>query len=157
MYKKILTKEEALQKLKHFCGYQERCHREVVEKLYSLGVRKVDHDEILAGLIEENYLNEERFAFHFAGGRYRTKNWGRKKIMFALREKKVNEYSIKKALQQIDEDDYAKKLNDLVKKRYASLKNEQFLVRKKKTIDYLLQKGYEHNLIMSALDKIAEK
>ena len=77
--------------------------------------------------------------------------------MFALREKKVNEYSIKKALQQIDEDDYVKKLNDLVNKRYASLKNEQYLVRKKKTIDYLLQKGYEHNLIMSAIDKIAEK
>src|SRR5690606_1314540 len=103
MYRKILTKEEALQKLKHFYGYQERCHREVVEKLFSLRVRKTYHDEILAGLIEENYLNEERFAFHLAGGRYRMKNWGRKKIMFALREKKVNEYSIKKALQQIDE------------------------------------------------------
>ena len=79
MYKKILTKEEALQKLKHFCGYQERCHREVQEKLYSLGIRKTDHDELLANLIEENYLNEERFAIQFAGGRYRIKNWGRKK------------------------------------------------------------------------------
>src|SRR5690606_3130548 len=157
MIKKRLTKEEAMQKLKHFCGYQERCHREVIEKLYNLGVRKIDHDEILAGLIEENYLNEERFAIHFAGGRYRMKNWGRKKIMYALREKQINDYCIKKALQQIDEDDYEKKLKELVEKRYASLRNEQYMVRNKKTIDYVLQKGYEHNLIIQALDKMDEK
>ena len=157
MYKKILTKEEALQKLKHFCGYQERCHREVQEKLYSLGIRKTDHDEILANLIEENYLNEERFAIQFAGGRYRIKNWGRKKIMYALREKQVNDYCIKKALQQIDETEYEEKITDLARKRYDSLKAEQHLVRKKKTIDYLLLKGYEHPLVTQAVNKLTEK
>jgi regulatory protein len=156
MYRKILSKEEALQKLKHFCGYQERCHSEVKEKLYSLGIRKTDHDDLVATLIEENYLNEERFAIQFAGGRYRVKNWGRKKIMFALREKQVNDYSIKKALQQIDEADYKMKLNDLVKKRYDSLKQEQYLVRKKKTIDYLLLKGYEFSLVTQAVNKYFE-
>lgn len=156
MYRKILSKEEALQKLKHFCGYQERCHSEVKEKLYSLGIRKSDHDELVATLIEENYLNEERFAIQFAGGRYRVKNWGRNKIMYALREKKVNDYSIKKALLQIDEVDYKKKLNELVKKRYASLKQEQYLVRKKKTIDYLLLKGYEFSLVTQAVNKYFE-
>ncbi len=156
MYRKILSKEEALQKLKHFCGYQERCHSEVKEKLYSLGIRKTDHDDLVATLIEENYLNEERFAIQFAGGRYRVKNWGRKKIMFALREKQVNDYSIKKALQQIDEADYKMKLNDLVKKRYDSLKHEQYLVRKKKTIDYLLLKGYEFSLVTQAVNKYFE-
>ena len=157
MYKKILTKEEALQKLKHFCGYQERCHREVQEKLYSLGVRKIDHDEILANLIEENYLNEERFAIQFAGGRYRIKNWGRKKIMYALREKQVNDYCINKALQQIDETEYEEKITELARKRYDSLKAEQHLVRKKKTIDYLLLKGYELPLVTQAVNKLTEK
>ena len=156
MFKKVLTKEEALQKLKHFCGYQERCHREVKEKLYSLGVRKIDHDEILATLIEENYLNEERFAIQFAGGRYRIKNWGRIKIRYALREKQVNDYCIKKALQQINETEYENKINELVKKRYDSLKAEQHLERKKKTIDYLLLKGYEFSLVTQAVNKLTE-
>ena len=73
LYKKSLTKEQALQKLKHYCAYQERCHSEVTEKLYSLGVWKKEHDEIISTLIEENYLNEERFAIAFAGGKFRVK------------------------------------------------------------------------------------
>lgn len=151
MYKKYLTKEQALQKLKHYCAYQERCHSEVKEKLFSLGIWKKDHDEIIATLIEESYLNEERFAIAFASGRFRIKQWGRVKIKYELKQKQVSEYSIKKALKQIDEDDYLKVLNKLTKEKYASLKNEQHLIRKKRTIDYLMQKGFEPQLITNSL------
>src|SRR6476619_6401763 len=89
LYKKQLTKEQALQKLKHYCSYQDRCHHEVKEKLYSLGVRRSDHDEIIATLIEQEYLNEERFAIAFAGGRFRVKEWGRVKIKYELKQKQV--------------------------------------------------------------------
>ena len=99
---KYLTKEQALQKLKHYCTYQERSHYEVKQKLYELGVRTNDHDEIIASLIDEDYLNEERFAIQFAGGKFRMKQWGKKKILYALREKKVSDYSIKKALAEIN-------------------------------------------------------
>jgi len=143
MYKKQLTKEQALQKLKHYCAYQERCHSEVKEKLYSLGVWKKDHDEIIATLIEENYLNEERFAIAFAGGKWRIKQWGRVKIKYELKQKQVSDYSIKKALQQIDEEEYLKVLGELAKEKYTALKNEQYLVREKKTIDYLMTRGFE--------------
>ena len=80
LYKKFLTKEQAMQKLKHYCAYQERCHSEVRDKLYRLSVWKKDHDEIIAALIEENYLDEERFAMAFAGGKFRMNQWGRIKI-----------------------------------------------------------------------------
>jgi regulatory protein len=150
MYKKQLTKEQALQKLKYYCAYQERCHSEVKEKLYNLGVWKKDHDEIIAKLIEENYLNEERFATAFAGGKFRVKQWGRIKIKFELKQKQVSDYSIKKALKQIDEQEYLSVLNKLAKEKYASLKNEQYLVRKKKTMDYLLTKGFEPELVRQA-------
>jgi regulatory protein len=152
-YKKHLTKEQALQKLKHYCGYQERCHAEVQEKLFSLGIWKKDHDEIMATLIEEDYLNEERFAFAFAGGKYRMKQWGRVKIKYELRQKQVSDYSIKKALKQIDEEQYRQTLQKLATERYAALKSEQHLVRKKKTIDYLVQKGYENELVRQAVEK----
>lgn len=153
MYKKQLTKEQALQKLKHYCAYQERCHSEVKDKLYQLGVWKKDHDEIIAVLIEENYLNEERFAVAFAGGKFRIKQWGRVRIKYELKQKQVSEYSIKKAMKQIDEEEYLSLLNKLAKEKYTALKNEQYLIRKKKTMDYLAAKGFEADLVRKVMEK----
>ena len=154
-YKKILTKEQALQKLKQYCAYQERCHREVKEKLYALGVWKRDHDEIIATLIEENYLNEERFAIAYAGGKFRIKGWGRVKIKYELKQKRVSEYCIKKALKQIDESNYIDKLTKLAIEKYQSLKGEQYLIRKKKTIDYLVGRGFELDLINFLISELS--
>jgi regulatory protein len=156
MYKKELTKEQALQKLKHYCAYQERCHSEVKDKLYTLGVWKKEHDEIMATLIEENYLNEERFAIAFAGGRFRVKQWGRVKIKYELKQKQVSDYCIKKALKQISEEDYLQVLTKLAKEKYALLKSEQHLIRKKKTMDYLLGKGFEMELVRTVLENKQE-
>jgi regulatory protein len=157
MYKKQLSQEQALQKLRHYCGYQERSHSEVKEKLYQLGVWKKDHDEIIASLIEDNYLNEERFAIAFAGGKFRMKEWGRVKIKYELKQKQVSEYSIRKALKEIKEEDYLKVLHKLAEEKYASLKSEQYLVRKKKAMDYLMQKGFEPNLVIAALNELTGK
>ena len=140
-----------MQKLKQYCAYQERSHHEVKSRLYDLGVWKKDHDEIIAALIEENYLNEERFAIAFAGGKFRMKQWGRVKIRYELKQRQVSEYCIKKALKQIDEEEYGQTLRKLAEDKYAALKGEQYLVRRKKTQDYLLQKGYEPELIKEAL------
>jgi regulatory protein len=154
---KYLTKEEALQKLRHYCTYQERSHFEVKQKLRELGIKYGDQDEIVATLIDEDYLNEERFAIQFAGGKFRMKEWGKKKILYALKEKRVSDYCIKKALASIDEEDYLKALNKLAEEKYESLKGEQYLERKKKMIDYLVQKGYEYDLINKALSSFADK
>ena len=153
LYKKHLTKEQALQKLKHYCAYQERCHSEVKEKLYNLGVWKKDHDEIISALIEENYLNEERFAIAFAGGKWRVKQWGRVKIKYELKQKQVSEYCIKKALQQISEEEYLAVLKKMADEKYTSLKAEQYLVRKKKTMDFLIRKGFEMDLVRKVIEK----
>ena len=152
MQKKHLTKEQAIQKLRQYCGYQERSHSEVKQKLWELGVWRQDHDEIIASLIEDDYLNEERFAIQFAGGKFRMKDWGRKKIYFGLKEKGVSDYIIKKAMKEIDEEAYRKTLQDLAAKKYESLKGEPFLVRKKKTMDFLLQKGFEPELVSGVVN-----
>jgi len=156
MQKRYLTKEQALQKLKHYCGYQERSQYEAVQKLYGLGVGKNEHDDILSSLIEENYINEERFAIQYAGGKFRMKGWGRKKIYYGLKEKKINDYCIKAAMKSIDEEDYTKTLLSLAEKKHDSLKGDHHLVRRKKTIEYLIQKGYETDLINKALASISE-
>ena len=157
MQKKYLTKEQAHQKAKQYCAYQERSHYEVEQKLWELGIRKADQGEIISALIEEDYLNEERFAIQFAGGKFRMNEWGKKKIMYALKEKRVSEFSIKKALKSIDEDMYLKTLLELVEKKYESLKEEQHLVRKRKLMVYMLQKGFESELVSGVLKEITGK
>lgn len=151
---KKLSREQALQKLKHYCSYQERCHREVQQKLYDLGVWKKDHAKFMAVLIEENYLNVERFAIAYAGGKWRMKQWGRVKIKQALKLKHVSDYCIKKAMKQIDEAGYMDTLQHIAKEKYKTLKGEQYLLRKKKTIDHLLQKGFEIELIQKAIENL---
>ena len=157
-FTKYLNKEQALQKTRHYCGYQERCHSEVKEKLYSLGLYKQQVEESLSQLIEEDYLNEERFAQQFAGGKFRMKQWGRVKIKYELKQKQVSEYCIKKAMKEIDETDYAKTLEKLATIKWKTLKNEKNIFSKlRKTQDYLLQKGYEQDLIKDALKTLQQK
>jgi regulatory protein len=150
LHKKRLTSEQALQRAKLYCAFQERCHAETKEKLYSFGLFNNDVDRIISQLIEEDYLNEERFAAAYARGKFRMKNWGRVKIRYGLKQKKVSEYCIKKAIKQIQEDEYIEVLAKLTEEKLKELKHEKNdLIRRKKVLDYLLQKGYERDLIFA--------
>jgi regulatory protein len=154
-FKKYLSKEQALQKAKHYCGYQERCHSEVKEKLYSMGLHKQQVEECIAQLIDESYLNEQRFAQTFAGGKFRMKQWGRVKIKYELKQKQVSEYCITKGLKEIDEKDYLKVLNNLAQQKWTAVKTEKnIFIKLRKTQDYLMQKGYEQELIRQALQAL---
>ncbi len=150
-YRKSLTRDEGLQKLRQFCGYQERCHQEVREKLFSLGIKKADQDEILIDLIRDNYLNEERFAISFAGGKFRIKGWGRVKIKYELKQRDISDYCIRKALKQIEENEYLATLHRVAEKKFESLLAETPLIKKKKTIEYLVNKGFERELVLREL------
>lgn len=153
-YKQNLTPDQALQKARQYCAYQERCHKEVKDKLYGFGLYKKEVEEILSTLIEENYLNEERFAVQFAGGRFRIKHWGRVKIKYELKQKQVSDYCIKKALAAIDDDDYEKQLQKLYDEKLKTLKLEKnIFIKKRKLQDYLMQKGYEVDMIKEMMKK----
>ena len=155
MYKKGLSKEQVLQKLRFYCRYQQRCQSEVKEKLFELGVNKKDHDELITELVKENCLSDERFAVAFASGRFKLKQWGRRKIQKGLREKRVSDEIAQKALEQINTKEYTAILNKLAKEKYAALKHERHPVRKKKTMDYLMQKGYELDLVKEAINNFS--
>lgn len=147
-----LTPEQALQKIRHYCAYQERCHSEVKEKLYGFGLHKPDVEKIIGSLIEDDFLNEERYAIQFTGGHFRIKKWGKVKIKYALRQKKVSEYCIKKALNTIDEDEYTETLTALIAQKLKTLKAQKnMFIRKRKLQDFLTQKGFESDLIFAAL------
>jgi len=152
---KSFSPEQALQKARHYCGYQERCHSEVQEKLYSFGLRKPEVETALATLIEENYLNEERFAIQFAGGHFRLKHWGKIRIRYQLKQKKVSDYCIKVALTAIDEEEYVQTLTRLAAKKWEELVAEKnTFARIRKWQEYLRQKGYESDRIAAVLPEM---
>ena len=152
---KRLTPAQALQKAKHYCAYQERSHAEVKDKLYAMGLWKNEVETILSQLIEDDYLNEERFAKMFAGGKFRMKQWGKVKIRYELKQRQVSEYNIKKAMKEINEEDYISSFNKLFDEKLQLLKSEKNIpTRKRKLMDYLLQKGYERDVIMSKLNEL---
>lgn len=153
-FKQTLTPDQALQKARQYCAYQERCHKEVKEKLYGYGLYKKEVEALLSQLIEDNYLNEERFAIQFAGGRFRIKHWGRVKIKYELKQKQVSEYCIKKALAAIDERDYRKQMEKLFEQKLKTLKSEKnVFVKKRKLMDHLMMKGYESQLVREMIEK----
>src|SRR5687768_2483411 len=153
--KKRFTKEQALQKIRHYTAYQERCHQEVKDKLFSFGLYSKDVDAILASLIEDNYLNEERFAQLYAGGKFRMRQWGRIRIRYELKQKRVSEYCIRKALQAIPEDDYINTLKKIAAKKWTTLVAEKSkFSRKARAMDYLIRKGYELELCRSVIEQL---
>jgi regulatory protein len=148
-----LTPEQALQKIRHFCAYQERSHAEVREKLLGFGLHFRDADALMADLISEDYLNEERFATMFAGGKFRQKKWGRRRIQYELKLRNVSDQNIRSALAVIDAADYADTINVLIQKKTEQLLRDGYVGQelRSKTISYLIQKGYETDLIQEAL------
>jgi regulatory protein len=159
LQRKTLTKEQAYQKLKHYCAYQERSHSEVKSKAFLLGIRRADVEELTSKLIEEGCLNEERFAKLFAGGKFRTKQWGRIKIKAELKKKQISNYCINVALQEIDETRYRETLQKLSIKRWNAIKGPgvNHFVKMSKTRDFLLLKGYESNLVANEIRQLAAK
>lgn len=140
--------EAALQKIAHYCAYQERCHQETRDKLYGYGLYPSEVEAVISKLIEENYLNEERFAAAYAGGKFRINQWGRNKIKYSLQQKRVSSYCISLALKSLDIDHYETQLAKLAEDKWALLKNEMNIYsRKKKLMAYMMQKGYESNLV----------
>lgn len=149
------TPLQSLSKIKQYCAYQERCHSEVRDKLYSFGLHQDEVEEIIYTLITENYLNEERFATLYAGSKFRIKQWGKSKIKQALKLKQISDYCIKKALKEIDEADYKKTFQKLADQKLKTLKGERnIFIKKRKLQDFLLQKGFENDLIREALNAI---
>ncbi|MGV3509110.1 MAG: regulatory protein RecX [Sphingobacteriaceae bacterium] len=149
--KKALDKKTAHAKLEQYCAYQERSQQEVRDKLYSYGLHSAEVEDVICELIGANFLNEERFANAFALGKFRIKHWGRLKIKQGLKLKRVGDNLIKKALKQIDADDYEETLKRLLEKKNALLKENDRFKRRQKLVSYGLAKGYESDLIFDCL------
>jgi regulatory protein len=150
---KISDPQLGLEKGMAYCAYQERCQQEVRDKLYEWGLWPDAVENILAELISQNFLNEERFAMAYAGGKFRIKKWGRVKIKIELQKRRISPYCIRKGLSVIDDADYLTCLRNVLQEYAKKLKEKHPLKRRYKIMRYAQSRGFEQDLIRTVMSE----
>jgi len=154
MNDKIYDLKIVKERIRHYCAVMDRCQFQVINKLKSYGVSNALIDEILIELIQNKYVDEERFARSFSSGKFKIKRWGRKKIAFELSKLKVPKSCIELAMTEIDDADYMDTITHLTHKKYNLLNDKNTFIRKKKVVDYMLRKGFESDIVWSSVHKL---
>lgn len=148
-----LSPKEVRSKMEHYCAYQERCHAEVQQKLREYTITTAEKDEIIVSLLQNNYLNEERFALLFAVSKFHQKKWGKVRIKNELKARQLSDYLIQKALKEINPAEYEETFEQLATLQWEQIRETNALKKKKKFCDYLLRKGWESDRI---IEKVSE-
>lgn len=151
---KTYTVEEAKRTLENYCVYQERCHKEVRNKLIKMRMIPDAIDMVIVHLLEHDFLNETRFAKTFVSGKFRVKKWGRNRIKRELKLREISNYNIDLAINEISDFDYLQAFHELADKKIDSTKETSLLKKKKKIADYLFYRGWESHLIYDKLNSI---
>ncbi|OIP02377.1 MAG: hypothetical protein AUJ97_05965 [Bacteroidetes bacterium CG2_30_32_10] len=150
--KPLLNYHQALDKSEKYCVYQERCQSEMRNKLYEWGMHSQEVESIIADLITNQFINEERFAKAYTNGKFKIKQWGKIKIKNELRKRKISEYCISNALKEISDKDYIDVLKNIINKKAKLIKNANTFVYKNKLAEYAVSKGYENNLVWEQIE-----
>lgn len=154
MPKKIYTVDEIKRKIEQYCVYQDRCHKEVTQKMREYQLIPEAKEMILLSLMQDNFLNEERFAKSFARGKFRIKNWGKNRIIRELKFKDISAYNIKTALKEIDETAYLATIYRITENRNAVISESNIYKRKQKLIGFLMRKGFENELVYKVVNEV---
>lgn len=154
LQKPSFTVDEIKRKLEQYCVYQDRCHKEVEQKMREFNLIPEARELILLSLMQDNFLNEERFAKSFARGKFRIKSWGKQRIVRELKFRDISAYNIKTALKEIDEDEYLKTIYRITENRNNVISETNPYKRKRKLIDFLMRKGYESELIYKTVNDV---
>lgn len=142
-----LSLKEVIQKMEYYCAYQERCHAEIKEKLYSFQVTPDEKDQIIVHLLDHNYLNEERFASVYTQSKLHQKKWGKKRITLELKAKQISSFLITKSIREIDANEYQSIFDQVSEKHWDTITEKNTLKKRKKFCDYLLRKGWESDWV----------
>jgi regulatory protein len=149
-----LTPAQLMEKMRKYCAYQERSHQQVRDRLYDVGVAREDVEEMIAALILENFLNEERFARSYARGKFRMNGWGRIKIVQGLKQHRVHPNGIRAALTEIDEMEYFKTLENIISQKNRTLKEKNPMRRRAALVRFATQRGFESDLVLEAISNM---
>jgi regulatory protein len=154
--KQTYTLTEAKKKLEQYCAYQERCHKEVLQKLRDMHMIPEAIDVVIGHLLEHNFLNEERFAKTFVSGKFKIKKWGKRRLVQELKQKDISKYNINLGLSIISDEAYIDTLNTLAEKKLQTIRESNSLKKKKKLADYLLYRGWEPHLVYDKVNQLVK-
>ena len=149
-----LTSDQVLDKMAKYCGYQERCVKDVRDKLKTYDIPQEEKNKILDYLLDNRFVNDERFAKSFVRGKINQSGWGMNKIRFHLVQKGIAKEIIDEALEQTDDEVYRQRLNDILTTKTKTIKAENDFERKRKLAAYAMQKGFESGLVWEVLKEL---
>mgnify|MGYP000106008165 FL=1 len=155
--KKVYDVSIAVERIKNYCALQDRCQWDVLQKLREWGLQQATKDYILEILITDKFIDEERFATSFCRGKFRIKNWGRRKIINELKRKQISSICINTGLKEIDENEYNLVLEKLFYQKESSIKDKNQFIRKTKIANFLIQRGFENNLVWDKIRELSDK
>tara|TARA_R110001583_G_scaffold43690_3_gene138896 strand:- start:2201 stop:2671 length:471 start_codon:yes stop_codon:yes gene_type:complete len=144
---KSYTVVEATKLMENYCAYQERCHKEIEQKLYDINMIPEAKEKIILHLLQHNFLNEERFAKAFVRGKFSIKKWGKIKIINELKFKNISVYNIKSSLKEINNEDYLETLQKIAEKKLPLIKESNLFKKRNKLATFLISKGFESELV----------
>lgn len=148
---KSYTVDEAIKLLENYCAYQERCHKEVEQKLYDINMIPEAKEKIILHLLQHNFLNEERFAKAFVRGKFSIKKWGKIKIINELKFRNISAYNIKSSLKEIDQEAYTITLQKIAEKKLALIQESNLFKKRNKLATFLISKGFESELVFKTV------
>lgn len=149
-----LSFKEIVSKMEYYCSYQERCHADVAQKLREFSLSNDEKEELIVSLLQNNYLNEERFALLFSVSKFHQKKWGKLRIKNELKARQISDFLIQKALKEINSDEYDATFDLLAEHQWEQIREPNPLKKKKKFCDYLLRKGWETDRILEKVNEL---
>ena len=155
--KRVYDINIAIERIKNYCALQDRCQWDVLQKLREWGLQKATKDHILEILITDKFIDEERFSASFCRGKFRIKNWGKQKIINELKRKQISIICINTGLKEIDENEYSLVLEKLFYQKGSSIKDKNQFIRKTKIANFLIQRGFENNLVWDKIRELSDK
>ena len=145
--------EFLLAKMQNYCSYQERSFFDVKTKLISWNVQEKIMDKIISKLVDQDYLNEERYAKAFTGGKFRINKWGKNKIINELHKKQIPDIYIQIGINEIDDNEYFNTLKEIISKKDANLKIANQEKRMQKLANYAISRGYDRGIVWKVLNQ----
>lgn len=144
--------EWVMSKMRQYCAFQERCISDVRNKIKTFHLQEDVEEKVINKLIKEDFLNEERYARLFAGGKFRINQWGKNKIYASLLQDGVPELFILEGLSEIDQQDYMTVLRTILSKKSREIKEKDYNRKIKKLANFAIGRGFEPNLVWDILN-----
>ncbi len=155
--KRVYDLSLALDRIKSYCALQDRCQWDILKKLDQWGLQQATKDHILELLITDKFIDEERFSVSFCRGKFRIKNWGKCKITNKLKYKKISTVCINIGLKEINDHEYDQVLEKLFHQKNNILNEPNHFIRKRKIANFLIQRGFESNLVWNKIKELSDK